>query len=87
MFCPLRTIPLLKVGHTLPPGGLLSYFFGVTDLLFARPPRGSGLSQVESYLRAGGAELFLAFPPLFSHMFWSFFPELLLADPPGGYGY
>ena len=29
---------MLKVGHTLPPGGLLGYFFGVTYLLFGQPP-------------------------------------------------
>ena len=78
-----------------PPGGCQSrwvVFFWKWVTGFSKvksgwppPPRGVGSApSAKLPPRRRRRKFFLAFFSLFSHMFWSFFPKLLLADPPGG---
>ena len=75
---------MLKVGHTLPPGGLLSYFFGVSYLLFARPPRGVGSvrsGKLPPRRRCGN--FFWPFFPFSPHVL-VIFPRVTFGRPPPG---
>ena len=81
-----RTIPVLKVGHTLPPGGLRSYFFRVSYLLFARPPPSRGVGSVRSGklpLRRRRRNFFGLFSPFFPNVL-VIFPRVTLGRPPRG---